>query len=482
MVLGVNPRQVDVPAWSPINFFVTCTPRGGTVHVAVNTTGTDLDADGYRVTVTGDPNGPQSSARQVAMIPTNGSLDIRSVPEGSASVQLDALAGNCAVVGADPQTVSVQVDQTVNAAFSVQCTQAGAISVTTTTTGSFIDPDAYSVEVRRPDDSVGVRYPITTNGTLKITGLLGNYVLTAFDVASNCDVADSNPRPVAVSSGSQTPVAFTVRCGAPVELAFVIGAPDNIYLGTSAGSIARMLTSGATANRAPAWSPDGAHIAFTSERDGGDREIYVMNADGTGAVRLTSVQGLDDLPSWSPDGTKIAFLSERGGGSAIYVMNADGTNQVRLIGTAGYVGSPTWSPDGSKIAFASSGAKTDGIWIVDSDGRGPVRLTTASDVEPAWAPDGSRIAFSGSRANNNGAIFLINVDGSGLTQITHGIDNAGNPSWSPDGRKIAIDAMSNSCGYYDYYNECAQYIVIISTTGVPFTSIAGSGFDPAWRP
>ena len=54
------------------------------------------------------------------------------------------------------------------------------------------------------------------------------------------------------------------------------------------------------------WSPDGTRIAFTSERDG-NREIYVMNADGSQQTNLTMDPGVDFSPAWSADGAKIAF-------------------------------------------------------------------------------------------------------------------------------------------------------------------------------
>ncbi|HAI09854.1 MAG TPA: hypothetical protein DCM17_11045, partial [Dehalococcoidia bacterium] len=79
----------------------------------------------------------------------------------------------------------------------------------------------------------------------------------------------------------------------------------------------------------PAWSPDGAKIAFTSTRDG-NSEIYVMNADGTGVVNLTNHPETDFFPSWSADSKKLAFVSQRDGNREIYVMNADGSKQTRL--------------------------------------------------------------------------------------------------------------------------------------------------------
>ncbi len=74
---------------------------------------------------------------------------------------------------------------------------------------------------------------------------------------------------------------------------------------------------------APAWSPDGRRIAFSSLRDG-NTEIYLMNADGSGVTRLTYKDDFDSFPAWSPDGRRIAFHSYRDGNWDIYVMNADG--------------------------------------------------------------------------------------------------------------------------------------------------------------
>ena len=77
---------------------------------------------------------------------------------------------------------------------------------------------------------------------------------------------------------------------------------------------------------APAWSPDGRKIAFTSERDG-NSEVYVMNANGSGQRNLTRDPAYDADPTWSPDGRKIAFVSNRDGSYQVYDMNADGSGQ-----------------------------------------------------------------------------------------------------------------------------------------------------------
>ena len=63
---------------------------------------------------------------------------------------------------------------------------------------------------------------------------------------------------------------------------------------------------------APPGSARSGQIAFVSRRDG-DTEIYVMNADGTGQTRLTNNATADWSPAWSSDGAKIAFTFVRDG-------------------------------------------------------------------------------------------------------------------------------------------------------------------------
>src|SRR5437763_4920793 len=86
-----------------------------------------------------------------------------------------------------------------------------------------------------------------------------------------------------------------------------------------------------TANRwVPAWSPDGAKLAFDSDQDSTGAEIFVMNADGSLLHRVTNILGPALCPGWSPDGSKIIFDYE-GTWAAIYSMNSDGTDTTRLV-------------------------------------------------------------------------------------------------------------------------------------------------------
>lgn len=108
----------------------------------------------------------------------------------------------------------------------------------------------------------------------------------------------------------------------------------------------------------PSWSPeriDGAYrIAFAHIADGESR-IRTMTEDGSDLQDVTSGEW-DDQPAWSPDGATIAFQRTAIGSMAdLFLVDADGGNVRRLMvaGLAGMQLRPSWSPDGRFIAFSS---------------------------------------------------------------------------------------------------------------------------------
>jgi len=189
----------------------------------------------------------------------------------------------------------------------------------------------------------------------------------------------------------------------------------------------------------------GERLVFLSDRDA-NSEIYVMNTDGSGQTNLTNNPASDWSPHWSPDGSRIAFTSDRDGDTEIYLINPNGSNVTKLTDNAWEDDCcASWSPDGSKIAFISNRAfPNDEIFVMNADGTGQTQLTHGESFLGgyAWSPDGTKIAFDAHTDLIGLDIYVVNADGSGRARLTDNPEPEWAPAdwfgdWSPDGSKIA---------------------------------------------
>jgi Tol biopolymer transport system component len=195
-----------------------------------------------------------------------------------------------------------------------------------------------------------------------------------------------------------------------------------------------------------AWSPDGSHIALTSDRTG-DPEIYIARADGTALKQLTLEKGRDAHPFWSPDGTKIVFQSPRLEDVRIFFMNPDGSDQKVRLETRGFCGVPTWSPDGVHIAIMCSGSRLEpgteiAPWIIhvmDAEGTWLRQVTEgeANDQVANWSPDSKRLIFFSNRTGTD-QLYEIAFETGAIRQITDGPGSNKAASFSPDGETIVF--------------------------------------------
>jgi Tol biopolymer transport system component len=227
----------------------------------------------------------------------------------------------------------------------------------------------------------------------------------------------------------------------------------------------------------PAWSPDGAKIAFSGARgDDYGGEVYAMNADGSGMRRLTSQRLQDRQPAWSPDGKRIAYTSNRGDGSEIYVMRANGTGARRLTRCWDECSWPRWSPDGRQIAFLAKAAIYK-LYLMRSDGsRKRVLLRDWGEVDegPAsWSPDGRRIVFAAyHRRTQRTHVYSVGVNGRGRQRL---LSDALVAVLSPDGRWLAFTAERNY--QIDLFKARADGTGITNLT----PNIAMDEYAPAWQ-
>lgn len=205
----------------------------------------------------------------------------------------------------------------------------------------------------------------------------------------------------------------------------------------------------------PAWSVDGLHIAFTSDRTG-NREVWIADSDGNSSVQLTdqTIRGNKWLPKWSANGY-IAFITAESpfaSRSNIWFIDETGSESSNVTaGMDGWVGSFNWSPDGTKIAFdyrESTDAEgllpfTGTLYVYDVDSGTLTDLFPDCDCvieNPVWSHQGDLLAYLfGSRYELKGtSIAVFDIDTQQII-ASSGWNIYYRMAWSPDDSQIVAE-------------------------------------------
>ena len=237
-----------------------------------------------------------------------------------------------------------------------------------------------------------------------------------------------------------------------------------------------------TGARDPAWSADGAFIAFslvdqlwTATRDGQSaRPLVAWNqtpgAPGPGGVGPAPGSAgpapgsaVERDPAWSPDGKRIAFAADRGDGFDIYLVAASGGAPERLSFLPGDERWPSWTPDGRLVFAHRAGDQWDLVRALPTTGAmvasSPESITDTpyDETEPRVSPDGTRVLFASNRESDNGDIDLWvmplvaaadRAPHSNAVPVrvirVRGLESS--PVWAPDGKRIAFSAIRQGLG------------------------------------
>lgn len=253
---------------------------------------------------------------------------------------------------------------------------------------------------------------------------------------------------------------------------------DQIFTMNTDGSDVRLVSTGKGRTTCSYWFPNGKELIYASTHLGGDAppppadrsqgyvwpiygtyDIFRCRADGSGVTRLTDAPGYDAEGAVSPDGKKIVYTSVASGDLEIWTMNADGSGKRQITDEPGYDGGPFFSWDGKWICYRSNRPKaTDlaryldllakelvgpfdlDLRIVPAEGGEPITVAElpGSQFCPFFHPDGQRLIFASNHAGSvmEFDLWMVNLDGSGLEQITFEPDFDGFPMFNRDATKL----------------------------------------------
>lgn len=203
-------------------------------------------------------------------------------------------------------------------------------------------------------------------------------------------------------------------------------------------------------------------------------DIFVADIEGNTRRQLTHAPGYDAEATVSPDGKTIVFTSTRSGDLELYTMKTDGSDVRQITNQLGYDGGAFFSPDGQQLVFRASRPKTDAevktykdflakglvqptnmeIFVCDVNGSNMKQITKLGKANwaPFFHPSGKKILFSSNHHSKSGRqfnIFSINVDGTGLEQVTFDDTFDAFPMFSFDGKKLVFSSNRNNGGTRD---------------------------------
>ncbi len=200
-----------------------------------------------------------------------------------------------------------------------------------------------------------------------------------------------------------------------------------------------------------------------------DYDIFAADTDGNLVDQLTNVPGYDAEATVSPKGDLIVFTSMRSGDLELYTMNIDGSDVRQVTDELGYDGGAFFSPDGTKLIFRASrpeegdeadtykGLLSEGLvqptqmelFLCNVDGSEMQQITSLGNANwaPYFHPSGEKVIFSSNHKSKRGFpfnLFMIDLDGSGLEQVTFDETFDSFPMFSHNGKYLAFSSNRNN--------------------------------------
>ena len=253
-----------------------------------------------------------------------------------------------------------------------------------------------------------------------------------------------------------------------------------------------------------AWSPDGTHLLYTDESrvfvtdlTGGQPQVVDTGCAATQDFRPNTCHSDSDV-TFSQDGRKVVFLrflTDDAGLDASAIVTMDLlTGRIAVLNATSPDGgaNPAWAPDGRRIVFGRYGEKdsggpvpptNDALFVIDVDGGNLHQLTpaTLAALSPEWSPDGDRIVFvSEDNQREHQDVYTVRPDGSDVRRLT---DDGGSrsPSWTADGR-ILFTRSGKWAGFWMMDADGANAAMVMSAAAIGVAPESAGFSTPAWQP
>ncbi len=215
------------------------------------------------------------------------------------------------------------------------------------------------------------------------------------------------------------------------------------------------LSSDAGANAYPAFPADGKRVAYSARgaSKGEAFHLFVRDLPAGAPLQLTNGESSDIGPAWSPDGARLAFLRIAEGRTEYIVIPSDGGAERRLAefggapaDTAQPLPAVSWTRDGKSLVVVETGEKQLPAIALVSLADGTVRRITnppegsEGDSTPAVSPDGNTLAFVRATGPDSADIYLCDLAGGSLRRLTFDDRAIRGIAWTPDGQDVVYAA------------------------------------------